>query len=366
MNFKKNAVSALAMLAVTATGATPTMKREPFAKTADGQAVERFTLTNRNGVTASFITWGASLTELLVPDRNKKFADVTLGFDKPEPWLKPHPFFGCVAGRFANRIAGGKFTLDGKTFQLATNNGANHLHGGNSGFDKRNWNAAVAGVGTVIFTYTSPDGEEGYPGKLDVSVTYTLTDDDELRIDYEATTDKPTVLNLTNHTYWNLGAAPDVLGHELRLNATRFTAVDSASIPTGELAPAKDAMDFTTAKPVGRDIAALKDSPGGGYDHNFILDGWKPNELTLAAEVRDPVSGRTMTVTTTEPAVQFYTGNYLKAVAGRAGRVYEKHAGLCLETQHYPDSPNRPEFPTTTLKPGEKFRSTTIYKFSAK
>jgi aldose 1-epimerase len=339
------------------------MHREPFATTADGQPVERFTLTNAHGLTARLITWGASLTELHTPDRDGKFADVTLGFDTPEPWLLAHPFFGCVAGRFANRIAHGRFTLDGKAYTLATNDGSHHLHGGKVGFDKKNWRAEAAGKNAVRFHLTSPAGEEGYPGKLEVALTYTLTDDNELRLDYEATTDAPTVLNLTNHTFFNLGAAPDILAHELTLPAHRFTAVDAQSIPTGELTEARGAMDFTTAKPIGRDLAALKDAPGGGYDHNFLLDAWQPGQLTPAGTLRDPASGRVMTVTTTEPAIQFYSGNYLKAVEGKAGKTYEKHAGVCLETQHYPDSPNRPEFPSTTLRPGETFRSTTVYRF---
>lgn len=340
------------------------MLREFFTTTHDGQTVERFTVTNKNGLVARFITWGATLVEMRAPDRTGTLADVTLGFDTPEPWIGIHPYFGVIAGRYANRIAGGKFTLDGKGFTLATNNGANHLHGGNTGFDKRNWRAEAVGDNAVRFFLTSVDGDEGYPGTLEVAVTYTLTDDNELRLDYEATTDQPTVLNLTNHTYWNLGAAADILGHELTLHARRFAAVDAASIPTGELPPAKGAMDFTTPKTIGRDIAALKDEPGGGYDHNWVLDACTAGKLTCAAELRDPASGRVMTVFTTEPGIQFYSGNYLDGIAGRAGRIYGKHGGLCLETQHFPDSPNHTTFPTTTLRPGEKFRSSTIYRFS--
>lgn len=361
-------ISAIAYAALTAASlaATPMIQREPFATTADGQAVERFTITNRNGAIARFITWGASLTELHVPDRAGKLADVTLGFDQPEPWLKPHPFFGAVAGRYANRIAAGKFTLDGHEYTLATNNGANHLHGGKVGFDKRNWKVAPLGENDVTFVYDSPAGEEGYPGALHTTVTYKLTDANELILTYTATTDAPTVLNLTNHTYWNLSGAHDILAHELRIPAARYTAVDAGSIPTGALAPAKGAMDFNTAKPIGRDIGELITAPGGGYDHNFVIDGWALGKTVTAAEVFDPASGRVMTVTTDQPGVQFYTGNYLKDVTGKGGKVYSKFGALCLETQHFPDSPNHPDFPTTVLRPGETFRSTTTYRFSVK
>jgi aldose 1-epimerase len=357
-----------AILAVVASAAAaePSMKRENYTTTEHGETVERFTLTNRHGVVARIITWGANLTELHVPDRNGKLADVTLGFDEPARWLQPNPFFGCIAGRYANRIAKGKFTLDGNTYQLATNDGANHLHGGKIGFDKRNWHGEPVGENGARFRYTSPAGEENYPGTLNVTVTYTLTDENALRLDYEATTDAPTVLNVTNHAYFNLGGSADILGHALRVNASKFTAVDGASIPTGEL-PAVDAtMDFRTPKQVGRDIAALKDAPGGGYDHNYVIDGWKAGQLTEAAELHDPASGRVMTVTTTEPGIQIYSGNYLKAVSGKGGRVYEKHAGMCLETQHFPDSPNQPSFPSCVLRPGQTFQSTTVYKFTTR
>ena len=342
------------------------MKREPFAKSDDGATVERFTLTNKNGLTARIITWGATLTELHAPDRNGKLADVTLGFDTPAPWLKPHPFFGSTAGRFANRIAKGKFTLDGKEWTLATNNGANHLHGGKVGFDKRNWAVEATTENSVRFSYTSPDGEEGYPGTLRTSLTYTLTDANELRLDYEATTDKPTIVNLTNHTYWNLGNSADILSHELRLAAANYLAVDANSMPTGKLATSEGTMDFQKAKPVGKDIAALASAPGGGFDHNWVIDGWEAGKSALAAELFDPASGRVMRITTTEPGVQFYTGNYIKNVAGKAGHTYGKHAGLCLETQHFPDAPNQPTFATTVLRPGETFRSTTVHQFSVR
>jgi aldose 1-epimerase len=353
-------------LAAVVAAEEPMMHRENYAKTPAGETVERFTLTNRHGMVARLITWGASLCELHVPDRDGKMDDVTLGFDDPARWVQPHPFFGCIAGRYANRIAKGKFTLDGETFTLAKNDGPNHLHGGVVGFDKRNWRGEPAGENAVRFHYTSPAAEEGYPGTLEVSVTYTLTDDNALRLDYSATTDAPTVLNLTNHAYFNLSGGPDILSHELKINARHYTEVDAESIPTGKLPAVDRVMDFTTAKPIGRDIAALKDAPGGGYDHNWVIPEWKSGQLADAAELFDPKSGRVMKVATTQPGLQFYSGNYLKSVAGKGGRVYEKHAGLCLETQHFPDSPNYPSFPTTVLRPGETFQSTTIYRFSTR
>jgi aldose 1-epimerase len=342
------------------------VKHGDFVTAPDGQKVTVYAINGPHSE-ARFVTWGASLIEMKVPDRDGKVADVTLGFDEPARYLQPHPFFGCVAGRYANRIALGKFTLDGKTYTLATNNGRNHLHGGPTGFDKRNWTGEVLGTNGVRFTYVSADGEEGYPGKLTATVTYTLTDRDELRIDYTATTDAPTIVNLTNHTYWNLSGEPDVLGHELQLNADKYTVVDKESIPTGELRKvAGTEFDFTKSKPIGRDIAELAKTPSGGFDHNWLINGGKPNELVLAAVVHDLKSGRTMRVLTDQPGVQFYSGNYLNNVKGHGGKVYGKHAGLCLETQHYPDSPNRPDFPSTVLRPGDTYKTTTVYAFSAK
>lgn len=361
-------IGATLCVIVRAAGMQEPVRREEAAWTPQGEPVEVFTLTNAHGVEARVITWGATLIKLTAPDRSGKFADVTLGFDDVHRYLSPHPFFGSVAGRYANRIAQGRFTLDGQTFTVTRNSGANHLHGGARGFDKHVWKPEIIGANSVRFTYTSPDGEEGYPGTLTASVTYTLTDKNELRIDYEARTDKPTVVNLTNHAYWNLASGGDVLGHELRLNAARFTAVDDGLIPTGEIRPvAGTPLDFTTAKPIGRDIAPLKE-PGQplGFDHNFVIDAPRAGELALAAELHEPVSGRTMRVFTTEPGVQVYSGNHLKDVAGKGGATYRQHAGVCLETQHYPDSPNHPEFPATTLRPGETFRSTTVYEFSVR
>lgn len=354
-------------LLVVAVNAEAPAPRETAARTVDGQVVEIFRLKNAHGLEAAVLSWGATLVKLTVPDRAGKLADVTLGFDDPARYLAPHPLFGSIAGRYANRIAKAQFTIDGRTFTLVKNNGANHIHGGSRGFDKRIWKAEPLGEGAVRFSTISPDGEEGYPGRLEVSVAYTLTDRNELRLDYEARTDQPTVLNLTNHTYWNLVGAGDVLGHELRLNATRFTPADAALIPTGEVrAVAGSPLDFTQTKPVGRDLAALKgEGLPGGYDHNFVIDSAKPGDLTLAAELYDPTSGRTMKVSTTEPGIQLYTGNGLN-LAGKNGATYGPHAGLCLETQHFPDSPSHPNFPSTVLRPGETFRSTTIYEFGTR
>ncbi len=360
-------ISTLFCLFLAASGARAEVQRAAAFTTPQGEAVDVFTITNEHGLHARILTWGATLVEMWAPGRNGKMADVALGFDSMERYTQPHPFFGSIAGRYANRIALGRFTLEGKAYMLATNNGPNHLHGGLRGFDKRVWKAEPHGTNAVRFTYTSADGEEGYPGKLDVAVTYTLSENNELRLDYEATTDRPTVLNLTNHTYWNLAATGDVLGHGLRLYASRYTAVDGGLIPTGEVrAVAGTPLDFTKAKLVGRDIAELKkDGQPGGYDHNYVIDVNTPGALAPAAELYDPSSGRMMRVLTTEPGVQLYTANSLKDVAGKSGQVYGQHGGLCLETQHFPDSPNHPDFPSTVLRPGETFKSQTIYAFSA-
>jgi aldose 1-epimerase len=359
----------LCLVAITAClhAEAPPPQRATVAQTPDGQPVEAFTLTNQNGMRARILTWGATLIELRVPDRDGQLADVTLGFDEPARYLDAHPGFGNVVGRFANRIAHGKFTLDGREIVLAKS-GKHHIHGGPNGFGKRNWRGEPAGAGAVRFTYTAADGEEGFPGKMLAAVTYTLTERGELRLDYEATTDAPTVVNLTNHAYFNLAGAGDVLGHELRLNATRSTVPDRDLIPTGEIAAVKGTpLDFTTMKPIGRDLAALQaEGLVNGYDHNYVIDHATPGALTLAAELHDPASGRTMRVLTTEPGMQLYTGNYLKGVAGRKGATYGPQAGVCFETQHYPDSPNHPHFPSVTLRPGETFRSTTVFAFSAK
>jgi aldose 1-epimerase len=350
--------------------ASPGVTREVFGKTKDGEPVEIFTLTNSHGLKARVMTWGATLVSMEAPDRDGKLADVTLGFDTLDGYLGTHPYFGVIAGRYANRIAKGKFTLDGKEYTLAVNNGANHLHGGIKGFDKKNWDGVqLSKINGVRFSLTSPDGDEGYPGTLQVQVVYELTEANELRISYVATTDKPTVLNLTNHAYWNLAGAGegDILGHELMLHASNFTPVDEGSIPTGKIDPvAGGPMDFTKAKTIGKDFAQMTGTPGG-YDHNFVIDQEKPGALTPAAEVHDPKSGRVMKIATTEPGVQFYTGNYMDGtVTGKGGTVYKKNFGLCLETQHFPDSPNKPQFPSTVLRPGTTYSSATVYAFSVR
>jgi aldose 1-epimerase len=341
----------------------------PFGTTSDGTAVDLYVLTNDHGVKAKVMTYGAILTELEVPDRDGKLGDVVLGFDDLKGYLAGHPYFGATVGRVANRIARGKFTVDGKEYTLATNNGPNALHGGRKGFDKAVWKAVPVesrdGV-AVRFTYHSSDGEEGYPGDLTATVTYTLTDRNELRLDYTATTGKPTPVNLTNHTYFNLAgpAAGDILGHELMLAAERYTPVDDTLIPTGEIKPVRGTpLDFTTPATIGSRIDQLRGEPGG-YDHNFVLRGGGKS-LALAARVREPKTGRVMEMDTTEPGVQFYTGNFLDgSLKGKGGVVYRKHQGFCLEAQHFPDSVNHPNFPSMILRPGQTYRQTTVYKFS--
>ena len=377
------AFAALPLLSGSAAPAAATTKPMKFGVTktdwgkADGQPVELYTLVNRNGLIAKLTTYGAMLTELHVPDRNGKLADVVLGFDSLEGYLKGHPFFGCTTGRYANRIAKGQFTLDGQTYKLATNNGPNHLHGGLKGFDKRVWKASepISALGSAVkFTYTSPDGEEGYPGALSVTVIYTLTNDNELRIDYQATTDKATILNLTNHAYFNLAGAGngDILKHELRITAEHYTPVDETSIPTGEIRAVKGSvMDFTQPLAIGARFDQLKGDPAkndpGGYDHNYVLNKQGPGPLKLAAQLYEPTSGRVMLISTTEPGIQLYTGNYLDGTnTGKGGKVYKKNDALCLETQHFPDSPNQPKFPTTVLRPGQKYSQTTVHKFTVR
>jgi aldose 1-epimerase len=343
----------------------------PFGKTPDGTQVELYTLTNDHGMQAKVMTYGAILTEVYTPDKSGKLDDVVLGFDNLKDYLKGHPFFGATVGRVANRIAKGKFTLDGKEYKLATNNGPNHLHGGNQGFDKHVWKAAAisdpAGP-AVRFTYRSPDGEEGYPGNVDVAVTYTLTNNNELKIDYTATTDKPTPVNLSNHSYFNLGGITkdDILGHELMLAADKYTPVNDTLIPTGEIKAVQGTpLDFTKPTAIGARIAQLKGNPGG-YDHNFVLRGGE-KQPALAARVYEPKTGRVMEMYTTEPGVQFYTGNFLDgSQKGKGGVVYQKHHGFCLEAQHFPDSVNHANFPSMILRPGQTYRQTTVYKFAAK
>jgi aldose 1-epimerase len=343
-------------------------EQEPFGKTKDGKEVTVYTLENGRGTRVRLIDYGATLISVETPDRNGKSANITLGFPMLDGYLNRHPYFGSTVGRYGNRIAGGKFTLDGKTYTLATNNGPNHLHGGLKGFDAVMWKGEqiVGGDPSVRFRYTSADGEEGYPGKLDVTVTYTLTVNNELRIDYAATTDKATVVNLTNHAYWNLGGAGSgqILDHELTLAADKYLPIDDTSIPTGKLADVKGTpFDFTVPHRIGERIDEVKKDPHKtkGYDHCFVLRG-QQGKLELAAKAKDPKTGRVMEIYTTEPGVQLYCGNFLGGGAGEGG--FKQHDAFCLETQHYPDSPNQPAFPSTTLKPGETYKSTTVHKFS--
>ena len=342
--------------------------------TVDGQPINLYTLTNRSGMEAKIINFGGIVMSLKVPDRHGKFADVVLGFNNLDDYLKPHPSFGAAIGRFGNRIAKGRFKLNGVEYQLAVNNGENHLHGGIKGFDDVVWTAEEykSRLGPAVrLTYLSKDGEEGYPGNLKVTMIYTLTHRNELRIDYTATTDKDTVVNLTHHSYFNLAGEGngDILNHRLKLNASRFTPTDAGSIPTGELRDvAGTPFNFLKATVIGalinQDDEQLKF--GNGYDHNFVIDG-VAGRLRQAAVVTEPTTGRVMEVWTTEPGVQLYTGNFLDGtLTGKSGQAYQRRSGFCLETQHYPDSPNKPNFPTTKLKKGSVFRSVTIYRFSAR
>ena len=329
-----------------------------------------YTLTNAHGVEARITAWGGTVVSLKTPDRTGAMGDVVLGFDGLDGYLNPaEPFFGALIGRYGNRIGHAKFSLNGKEYHLAVNNGDNTLHGGNRGFDKVVWHGKETADGGLELTYTSKDGEEGYPGNLKVTVVYHLTDANELKIDYTATTDKDTVVNLTNHSYFNLKGAGngDILGHLMTLNASKFTPVDSGLIPTGELkAVAGTPFDFTKSTAIGARIGNNDEQLklGQGYDHNWVLDR-KDAGLSLAAHVEEPTSGRVMEVLTTEPGIQFYTGNFLDGtLTGKGGKVYGRRTGFCLETQHYPDSPNKPSFPTTTLKPGQTYKTTTVYRFS--
>jgi aldose 1-epimerase len=351
------------------------VKKDSFGATAEGVPVEVYTLTNAGGMEVRAITYGGIILSLRVPDRTGKLGDVVLGYDELGGYLKASPYFGAIIGRYGNRIARGRFTLDGKEYKLAVNNGPNALHGGLKGFDKVVWKAEPFQKGAtvgVVFTYTSKDGEEGYPGKLDTTVTYTLGDGNDLAFEYHAVTDKATPVNLTQHSYFNLadGGAGDILGHELMLKAQKFTPVDKTLIPTGQIrSVAETPFDFTTPHTIGERIDADDEQIkfGGGYDHNFVLDRTEGDALQLAARVYEPTTGRVMEVSTTEPGVQFYSGNFLDGtITGKGGHVYRRRAGLCLETQHYPDSPNKPAFPSTILKPGQEYRSRTVYAFSVR
>ena len=356
-----------------AAGGKPTVASQPFGALPDGTAVELITLTNASGMSVSVTSYGAIITSIKVPDRAGELADVALGYDTLDEYVKDTSHFGALIGRYANRIAKAQFALDGKTYKLARNDGPNSLHGGVQGFDKFVWKAEPFERPTevgVVFTRTSPDGEEGFPGNLAVQATYTLTNDNELALELNATTDKPTVVNLTQHTYFNLAGegSGNVLNHELTVDANRYTPVDDKLIPTGELARvAGTPFDFRTRTAIGAriglDNAQLK--LGNGYDHNFVLNR-EGNDLVLAARVKEAKSGRILEVHTTEPGVQFYTANHLDGtIKGKAGHAYAKHDAFCLETQHFPDSPNQSSFPTTRLDPGQTYQSRTVFAFSA-
>jgi aldose 1-epimerase len=350
------------------------VKKQPYGKMPDGAEVELYTLTNANGMQAGIITYGGTVVSLTAPDRNGKYADVVLGMDDLAGYMKATAFFGALIGRYGNRIGHAQFTLDGKTYKLPANDNGNMLHGGPAGFDKRVWSVVPGSNSpdgpTLGLTYVSQDGEAGFPGALTAKVFYTLTAKNELKIDYTATTDKPTVVNLTNHSYFNLAGQGegDILGHEVTINADRYTPVDAGLIPTGELRPvAGTPFDFTKSTAIGARIEANDEQLkfGKGYDHNWVLN--KGTALiTKAAEVYEPKSGRVMEVWTNEPALQFYTGNFLDGTLKGKGKTYIHRGALAMETQHYPDSPNKPAFPSTELKPGETYLTTTLYRFSAR
>ena len=342
-----------------------TITVEPFGRI-DDKPVSLYTLTNKNGMRVKITNYGAIVVSIETADRDGKLGDITLGYDSLDGYIEKTPYFGAIVGRYGNRIAKGKFTLEDVEYQLATNDGENHLHGGVKGFDKVVWLAeetkAKDSVGLKLI-YVSKDGDEGYPGTLFTAVTYSLTNEDELKIAYSAFTDKATVINLTSHNYFNLAGEGDILGHELRLVADNYTPVDETLIPTGEIKPVKDTpMGFTTAKAIGSRIGEV----AGGYDHNYVLNN-SDGKLALAAQLYEPKSGRAMDIYTTEPGIQFYSGNFLDgSITGKGGRVYKKHSGLCLETQHFPDSPNKPKFPSVVLKPGQMYNHLTVHKFYTK
>jgi aldose 1-epimerase len=344
------------------------VNRQDFGKTPDGTPVELYTLANSRGVEATIMTYGGTVVSLHTPDSKGRSGDVVLGFDSLDSYLAgDNPFFGALIGRYGNRIAKGRFTLNGVEYKLAQNNGENNLHGGPRGFDKVVWQVKDAGPQSLELGYLSKDGDQGFPGNLDVTVRYTLTGDNELGIDYSATTDRDTIVNLTNHSYFNLACEGDNLGHLLTLNADRFTPVDAGLIPTGELASvAGTPFDFRQPVAIGARIDQddVQIARGGGYDHNFVLNR-SGEGLSPVAKVVEPGTGRVLEVFTTEPGFQFYSGNFIGKLRGKGGRLYGPRSGFCLETQHYPDSPNHPSFPTTVLKPGQRYHTTTIHKFSA-
>ena len=345
-----------------------------FGKTKNDDAVLLFELHNKNGMRVGVMNYGATVVKIMVPDKNGKIQDIALGYDYFDDYLNDPVYFGCIVGRYGNRIAKGRFSLNGKEFKLATNNGENHLHGGKEGFNKKLWEVIESEsviIESITFAYNSPDGEEGYPGNMRLEVTYIVTEDNELRIDYRATTDKLTVLNPTNHTYFNLTGSFDksVLNHKLQMDAGKFTPTDAGSIPTGEIADvAGTPMDFQKEKALGEDIKKDFDQLkyADGYDHNFVFNNFD-GQIKKRATLSDPDSGRVMEMFTDQPGVQLYTGNFLEGTKNGKGEItYKKHTGVCLETQHFPDSPNKENFPSVILKPDEEYRQTTIYKFSVK
>ncbi len=370
-NSTNNSASNQETAKVTADSMKASITEKPFGNYYNAPVTE-YTLANSSGMQAGILNYGGTITKLITPDKKGKMGDVVLGFETFSGYLqKNEPYLGALVGRYANRIANAKFTLDGKTYKLAPNNFGNSLHGGNVGFDKVIWNVEKIGDTSLMLTYQSKDGEEGYPGNLNVQVVYTLGSDNSLKIDYTATTDRATPVNLTNHSYFNLSAGKDstILDHVLQLNADKYTPVNDQLIPTGQIADVKGTpLDFTNAKAIGKDIGKVK----GGFDHNWILNkkGDDPESYREqpAATVYDPGSGRFMEVFTTQPGIQFYSGNFLNGTlqVTKGGQIYVPHAGLCLETQHYPDSPNQPSFPSTILKPGETYSQSTVYKFSVK
>ncbi len=353
------------------TGATNTVKvnKESFGKLSDGREVDIYTLSNGKGLVARVMNQGAIVQSVKVPDKSGNVVDVVLGFDNLDGYLQKNPYFGAIVGRYGNRIGSGKFALDGKTYNVVVNDGKNSLHGGNIGFDKKYWGAREVPNG-VEFTTTSADGDQGYPGNLTAKVTYTVTPDNGLRIDYTATSDKDTVVNLTNHSYWNLSGQGNglILDHEMMIDADRFTPVDAGLIPTGELKPVEGTpFDFRQPTAIGARINEDNEQLklGGGYDHNWVLNR-KGGSVELAARAHDPKTGRVLEVLTDQPGVQFYTGNFLDgSVKGKGGIAYPKRSAFCLETQHFPDSPNHPDFPSTELKAGQEYKTTTIFRFPA-
>jgi aldose 1-epimerase len=346
------------------------ISQEPFGTTPDGAPVDIYTLRNSNGVEARISNYGGTVVSLKVPDRDGQFGDVVLGYDNLDDYIKDSPYFGCLIGRYGNRIANGKFSLDGQIYTLAVNNGPNSLHGGLKGFDKVVWSArpVTSKLGPALeLSYLSKDGEEGYPGNLRVKAVYTLTEDNGLRLDYTATTDRATVINLTQHSYFNLAGKGDILGHVVMMPAARFTPVDSTLIPTGELRPVSGTpFDFNRPTAIGERINQEDEQLkfGGGYDHNWVFNK-QAGDLSLLARVAEPTTGRVLEVLSTEPGLQFYSGNFLDGtLTGKGGWVYQFRDGFCMEPQHFPDSPNQPDFPSTVLRPGQTYKNTIIYRFS--